>query len=377
MHLMHKRGGLALLSTILIMLIAIPLTIEARLYLSKSRLLGRECQRASQGELVEKNVFTGLATPVKSVNLTSERTGRVSKILVQEGDRVVKGQIVALMDWESGEKTMHIKKQEIHSLINQYNKLRVIEQMSRSLVEQGAVSRSDLVDKEALSLGIVAQIRRTEGELDEIYKAKNDATIRSPLDGTVSQIFSHPGTFVSPMTSTSDSDQSTKSTIMQIYSGMQVVVNAPESDALALINSRDISIYPSTDPTVSIPAIVDKPMPYVVTNDKGISFIPVRLRILDAAPFLPGMSVDVVAHVGLLRGVLIKQIGIVQQGGVSGIYLCRPSGLIWAKVNILGSSQGVAVVDSSPHIHDGISYSLTMPDANQAPDLKGFVRFNL
>jgi HlyD family secretion protein len=147
--------------------------------------------------------------------------GRIAEVLVDEGDNVDAGQVVARMDTETLEAQLRnaqarireeqdnkrtaqaeavVKQAQFNLASKQYNR-------SRPLVERGAVSQQELdVDQgqmesgRAALLGAQAQVIRAQSaidaataEADRIKAEIKDSVLRSPIRGRVQNRLAEPG----------------------------------------------------------------------------------------------------------------------------------------------------------------------------------------
>lgn len=314
------------------------------------------CLPAANTEIQEYINLNGLINPSISVNLTSEKTGRVSKLFVKEGFSVKKGQIVALLETSDVDAQIHNKLQEMSALKQKSIRLERRANRIVSLAKQGMVPMTEKEETEVQVFDNQASMARAESELVTLKRELSNSIITSPFDGTVSQIFAFPGTFVSPMTAASDSDQSTKSTIMQIYSHLQVVINSPEAIVFDILNSREVYVTPTTDTRIKIPAKIERVMPYVVLTKEKVNAIPIRLDITDTRPFLPGMNVDISMVKNPITGLGVKTHSIVNRNGANGLLACDGK-LSFYEVKVLGESNGTSIIAQIGALKAGFKYS--------------------
>lgn len=314
-----------------------------------------------------------MINPSISVNLTSEKTGRVSKLFVKEGFSVKKDQIVALLDTSGVDAQIFNKLKEMSALKEKSIRLERRANRIVSLARQGIVPMSEKEETEAQVFDNRASMARAESELVTLKRELSNSIIRSPFDGTVSQIFAFPGTFVSPMTAASDSDQSTKSTIMQIYSHLQVVINSPEALVFDILNSREVYVTPTTDTRIKVPAKIERVMPYVIMTRERVDAIPIRLDIADTRPFLPGMNVDLSIVKNPITGLGVKTYSIVKRNGANGLLACDEK-LSFYEVKVLGESNGTSIIAQTGGLKAGFKYSTVGSASPKPPGILDFFR---
>ena len=370
MHNSHKRllyGGLALV------IVPSGLIFLKNHTFKETPALNSTCLVTKNSGIQEYINLNGLVNPSISVNLTSEKTGRVSKLFVKEGFSVKKGQVVALLDTKDIDAQIHNKQREITALREKSIRLERRANRIISLSRQGMAPMTEKEESEAQVFDNRASVARVESELVTLRRERSNDVIVSPFDGTVAQIFAFPGTFVSPMTSASESDQSTKSTIMQIYSHLQVVINSPEAMVFDIVNSRGITVAPTTDTRIKIPARIERVMPYVVMTRDKVNAIPIRLDIDDPRPFLPGMNVDISIVKNPISGLGVKTHSIVKRNGVNGLLACDEK-LNFHEISVLGENNGTSIITRSGVVKEGFKYSTVGASAPKPAGILDFFR---
>ncbi|MGK6351439.1 efflux RND transporter periplasmic adaptor subunit [Parapedobacter sp. DT-150] len=109
----------------------------------------------------------------QDLTLLSEVSGRVTRILVKEGARVGRGQVLALVDPE----ILSLDKQAAEDALR---KLKTDHERYKSSFETGGVTRSQLDD-------IELQLRNAEIRLQQANRRVQDASIKSPINGVINR----------------------------------------------------------------------------------------------------------------------------------------------------------------------------------------------
>ena len=125
----------------------------------------------------------GYTEPIKSINMSSAEQGVIAEVLVEEGARVKKTQVVARLDTATLLAELDIAKAEAKLQTTRLKKLEELSSANRSTPEELDRARTDLVIKEA-------QTRKIEAQIEE-------RTLRSPIDGVVTEIKRDPSEAVS------------------------------------------------------------------------------------------------------------------------------------------------------------------------------------
>jgi HlyD family secretion protein len=153
---------------------------------------------ANQSDLSHNNVSVaalGTLQPSGDVHLLAgpilQQGGapRVRSILVQEGNRVYKGELVATFD--NYERARSEKNRILANIDSKNLEIAVLESETkryRQLEQKGAFSSSDLESRELKLLELKAQLRELRSFLLEIDTRIVDSELRSPVDGYVLKI---------------------------------------------------------------------------------------------------------------------------------------------------------------------------------------------
>lgn len=118
--------------------------------------------------------------------LLSEVSGRVTRILVNEGARVSSGQTLALVDPEISNLDRQAAEESLQKLKTDYARY-------KSSFETGGVTKAQLDD-------IELQLRNAEIKLQQANRRVEDATVRSPINGIVNRRDIEVGAYLSPGT---------------------------------------------------------------------------------------------------------------------------------------------------------------------------------
>jgi HlyD family secretion protein len=316
----------------------------------------------------------GIVQPQQSVNVSPKTAGILKELLVQEGDYVRQGQILAYMDDSDlqGQLTQAQgqlalaqaglqkakagnRPQEIAQARARVTELeaalRQTEQTLREnqqLAAQGALPQRDYKNslaerdralaqlnqaRQALGLQQAgsrpeeiaqaqAEVLKAEGQLQQIQSQVNNTIIRAPFSGVVTRKYADPGSFVTPTTSGSSVSSATSSSILALASVNQVVAKVSETSIPKIqIGQRA---------TIQADAYSDKTLTGKViqiatqsTVDQNVTNFEVKLSLHDPKRQLrSGMNVSVEFEVGTLDNALvIPTVAIVRQEQGTGVFV--------------------------------------------------------
>jgi len=122
----------------------------------------------------------------QDLTLLSEVSGRITRILVKEGSRVSRGQVLALVDPE----ILNLDKQAAEDALQ---KLKTDHARYKSSFETGGVTRAQLDE-------IELQLRNAEIRLQQANRRVADANIKSPINGIINRRDIEVGAYLSPGT---------------------------------------------------------------------------------------------------------------------------------------------------------------------------------
>ena len=152
---------------------------------NQSDLSQNEASVAALGTLQPSGDVHLLAGPI----LQQGGAPRVRSILVQEGSRVYKGELVATFD--NFERAHSEKNRILANIDSKKLEIAVLESETkryRQLEQKGAFSSSDLEARELKLLELKAQLRELRSFLLEIDTRIVDSELRSPVDGYVLKV---------------------------------------------------------------------------------------------------------------------------------------------------------------------------------------------
>lgn len=169
----------------------------------------------------------GNFVPKQELNFLSENAGRVSKIYVDEGDRVTKGQILARVDAE----IINTDKETAEA--NYQNALRD-EARYKSSYETGGVTQQQLDQAKLTTQNAKLRLQASQRKV-------SDANLKSPINGIINKRYIEVGAFVNT--------QGTQLFEIVDVSKLKLRVNVNESQVANLKIGDKIDIKSSVFPT--------------------------------------------------------------------------------------------------------------------------------
>ena len=338
------------LSALLVLLMAVA-AIKAR---QKPKGESVETEKAALRDIRETVSASGKIFPEKEVKISSDVSGEIVELFVEEGDSVKAGQVLARIDPEAyvsaveraqasvngaqselarSRSSVETAMAQIEQIKAQVDNARKIHERNKKLRQDGVISAQDFENSDANVSQLEANLRSAEAShraaqqavkssefnvastvasLKEIRTSLSRTTITAPTDGIISQLNVEAGERVV------GTIQMTGTEMMRLanFNSMEVQVEVSENDILR------VTVGDTAD--IEVDAYLDKKFKGVVTemassaanatgtqgiqltSDQVTNFI-VKIRILPESyahlsdqrmPFRPGMSatVDINTH---------------------------------------------------------------------------------
>ncbi|MFS8821721.1 efflux RND transporter periplasmic adaptor subunit [Synechococcus sp. W60.2] len=328
-------------------------------------------------DLAQRLRVSGQVQPIRQVNVSPRESGRLAELLVDQGDEVVAGQVLARMDYgdlASGIRQAQARIQELQARLAELqagerpqviaaaqarvdaarSQVRLAErelERIQTLVQQGVVARSELDQRlarleqaqadwqaaqqelERLRSGsrpetlqqIQAQIAQAEAELAQRQSRLAEAEIRAPFSGVVVQRFAEVGSFVTPTTAASDATAASSSSILALAQGIEVRAEVPEAQIAQVRVGQPVEIRSLAYPDRVVQGRVKRIAPATVVV-REVTVFRVMIEPETGADFLrTGMNVSV-DFIGERQpqALTVPSVAILREQGQEGVILLDP-----------------------------------------------------
>ncbi|NQS90740.1 efflux RND transporter periplasmic adaptor subunit [Patescibacteria group bacterium] len=300
-------GGIALIRIF-------PLSKEEKSNLKESVVI------AKRGNITRIVSATGYLSPLKYGSLRFNRSGRLKQIMVDEGNYVKEGQILARLEDD----------QEKLSLLRAENALKEAE----SELKKAKVSSPKNVIEESQR-----QVKERELELQLRKKDLEDTLLKAPFPGVVSKIYAEEKEVVSTQTISASKD-----ILRLIDTGTlfaDVCVDEVDISQIQIGNKARITIdaYPDE---VFLGKVVE--IAPETTTSSGLIVIEVKIELEKADPKLkPGFTASADIIVGEAKNVLILPVETVNEEGKEKFVAILEEGKPSLKHIAVGVSDGTNV----------------------------------
>jgi RND family efflux transporter MFP subunit len=247
---------------------------------------------------------SGYVTTRLEATVSSKITGKVSEILVEEGMKVSKDQILAKLDATNVEAGLHLAEAQLKSAslmlaetqpLVEYTTAEL--QRLTSLESSKSVSRSDLGKARAEAQAQQAKLERlkadiavAERQVEQWTQQVDDTIIRAPFAGVVTTKDSQPGEMISPMSAGGSFTRTGICTLVDMAS-LEIEVDVGESFINRVTANQPTEATLDAYPEWKIPG---KVIAIIPTADRQKATVKVRVAFEKLDPrILPQMGVKV------------------------------------------------------------------------------------
>jgi RND family efflux transporter MFP subunit len=260
---------------------------------------------AKGGSLLDAS---GYVVARRAATVSSKLTGKVAAVLIEEGQHVAAGQIIARLDDSNARAALdQARAQAAAAQANVRVAQAALEsagpkyERSQRLHDRGFLSEQDVEDARAAADGARAnlalaqrQVQAAEAAVEVSQRAEDDTIIRAPFAGVVTVKAAQPGEMVSPVSAGGGFTRTGIGTIVDMDS-LEVDVDVAESFINRVTPGMPASVKLNAYPDWDIPAEVIAVVP---TADQSKATVSVRVGLKVKDPrIIPQMG----AHVAFLR----------------------------------------------------------------------------
>ena len=276
----------------------------------------------------ERGVLSGLITAsgellaVQKVNVSPRQQGVLDQLLVDEGDSVEQGQLLALMDPGDLEDRLQERQALLRQAEATYRRKRDDFERQSQLYRAGVISADAFSEVENQMFSNQAAVIAARERIEQLQHEQGEQKIRAPFAGTITARYAEPGAFVTPTTTASATAGATSSSIVELSSGLEVSARVPESDIGRIAIGQPASIRVDAYPDERFDARVSEIAPRAVKQDNVTSF-EVKLQLINPPlKLLIGMTADINFKTGRSKPrTLVPTVAIVTENGQAGVLL--------------------------------------------------------
>jgi RND family efflux transporter MFP subunit len=271
----------------------------------------------------------GVAEPIERATLSTKLMGSITVVLVREGDRVARGQVLARID----ARDLVAKRAQIDAGISaaeaMYQDARTQAERFRALYADSAATRFQLDQAETGLARADAGLRTARASGAELDAVGAYAEVRAPFAGIITRRFVDAGAFVAP-----------GAPIVEVQNDarLRISVTVPPQSSAALRKGQPLeAIIEGRAARAIVEGAVPAPGAAVYTVN----------AIVDNADgtYLPGSAATLAVPAGARRAILIPIGSLVHEGDLTGVRVQTGAvtELRWVKVGAIGSGPMIEV----------------------------------
>jgi len=137
---------------------------------------------------------------IREVRLAFNGSEHVADILVDEGDRVSAGQLVARLHTELLQAAVDRARADVAAVEAEAHVAQLTYQRMRQMAERKLVSKAEVDEAEGKTLAAKARVVAAEAALAESVQSLSDAELYAPVTGVIRERIVEEGDFVTPQT---------------------------------------------------------------------------------------------------------------------------------------------------------------------------------
>ncbi|MBI5479092.1 MAG: efflux RND transporter periplasmic adaptor subunit [Deltaproteobacteria bacterium] len=274
---------------------------------------------ATRGDLEISVMELGKIEPLEKVALKSKVAGQVEKVLVDEGDKVKKGQLLLYLDPNDFNRAVTRAKHDVErELAGLELATLTLERKKRAFAERGVAQADvDLAESEVKTRRIA--LAQAKAVLATAADQLRYSRIVAPMDGTITQRTIRPGETVVPGFAATLDDRS-----LMVLSDLSALIAKTELNQIDVAKVRlgqRVTLTLDALPGKTFKAKVTKIAPAsTLPKGKDVEVFPIEATLEPAGTQVikPGMTADVKIHVETRPGVLRLPIeAVVKEKGKS------------------------------------------------------------
>jgi RND family efflux transporter MFP subunit len=315
---------------------------------------------------------SGYVTPQRRATISSKITGKISKVLIEEGMEVEKGQVLATLDDSDARAALEAAKAESEVSLSNIDKLEVELSLAKKTLARAQELRArdlnsqaevDNAETAAASLEAGIEVARRSAEassrnVDIARRNLDNCTIRAPFAGVVVSKDAQPGEIVSPISAGGGFTRTGIATIVDMTS-LEIEVDVNESYISRVSKGQLVEAVLDAYPDWRIPARV---LTVIPTADRQKATVQVRIAFDKLDPrILPDMGVKVSFLSGdpgsEERGVTVPAAAVTEDGGQKIVYVIKDSRAERRAVSTASSGSGGIIVTAGLRQGDKVAVS--------------------
>jgi len=177
-----------------ILLIAVLLSVGKVMKANKKPKKKYKTEQLEKRNIINKVVATGKIIPKEEIEVKPQISGIISKILVEEGDKVKKGDLIAKVKVVPSEQSLNSVRGQMNKIRIRLNNAKIAYDRSKKLYDRGVIAKNEFENVELTYNQAKQDLRNAQNDLQIIKKGyvgsggAANTNIRATVSGTVLEI---------------------------------------------------------------------------------------------------------------------------------------------------------------------------------------------
>jgi RND family efflux transporter MFP subunit len=352
----HRRRGLV--AAIVVLLLAGGGWLAwARLSVPTVRTVAARAAAPAGGGSGSVLDASGYVTARRAATVSAKITGKVTEVLIEEGQRVAEGAVLARLDDTETRAQLGLTRAQLAAARSQEGEIRaLLEQAERDYTRQQELFRRQLVAAQALDAALAQrntlraklaaheeQVRVAIESVRVAEVALDNTVIRAPFGGVVVNKAAQPGEVISPISAGGGFTRTGIGTIVDMDS-LEIQVDVNESFIGRVTAEQPVEATLNAYPDWKIPASVIAIIP---TADRSKATVKVRIALKSKdARIVPDMGVRVAflesqpAARAPVRAAVLVPADAVRAEGTAGVVFVHAGDRVERRSVTLGQAAG-------------------------------------
>ncbi len=206
-----------------------------------------------KGDAQVEVTLPGTSAPIREAVLYSKATGFVRKNLVDLGDRVTEGQVLAEIDAPETTEEIRLARARLAEARANVGIAATTSKRMTSLAQSGAASQQEADDARAQSNSADALVATRRAEVQRLEVLRDYQHIVAPFAGIVTRRLVDPGALVGPA-----SAGGTPMFEIADAGTLKVIVDVPDSHAADVRAGIEVDVYSPRDPARTVTGTVTR-----------------------------------------------------------------------------------------------------------------------
>lgn len=267
-----------------------------------------------EASLTYDTTLAGSVEAQNSVDLGFRQGGRIAQVLVNEGDRVTRGQALARTDPTQQEQALRVAQAALDSAMASYRQVSLAHERAQAMLQHGVGTRAALDNAAQALSSAEGALTRARTAQSQAQRALDDTVIRAPLDALVTARTAEPGQIVvaaQPVISLAATD------------ALEAVFETPDMPLLDNAIGVPVSITGMDATVPDMLAIIDEVSPLV---DPQTGAVTVRAHIEDAPQdvALLGAAIRATIHFPAGIGIEVPRNALTAAGDGPAVWVVGP-----------------------------------------------------